>query len=302
MEDPYKVLGLEKTATADEIRTRYRKLAKEHHPDLNPGKASEERFKAISNAYGLLSDPEKRARFDRGEIDESGNERPTARQFYRDFGDHPGRTKYRAEAFDEEDLGDLFARAFGARARADAGAGSASFSFRGGDAQYTLSVEFLEAANGAIKRLTLPDGNVLDVHIPAGLRDGQTLRLSGKGEPGYGDGPPGDALVHVHVRPHPQFRREGDDIIVELPVGLAEAALGATVEAPTIKGPVNLTIPPNSTSGTRLRLRGRGISGGHQFVELKVMLPTEDEPELKAFLEGWKPQHPFDPRKAAVKA
>jgi DnaJ-class molecular chaperone len=299
MEDPYKVLGVEKSATADEIRARYRQLAKEHHPDLNPGKASEERFKAISNAYGILSDPEKRARYDRGEIDESGNERPSARQFYRDFGDEPGRSKYRAEVFDEQDLGDIFARAFGARTRA--GAGAQNFSFRGSDVHYTLSVEFIEAANGATKRLTLPDGKVLDVHIPAGLRDGQMLRLSGKGEPGYGDGPPGDALIQVHVRPHAQFRREGDDIIVELAVSLSEAVLGAKVETPTIKGPVSLTIPPNSTSGSRLRLRGRGISGGHQFVELKVMVPTEDEPELRAFLESWKPRHPFDPRKAAVR-
>jgi DnaJ-class molecular chaperone len=296
MDDPYELLGVARTATEAEIRASYRKLAKLHHPDLNPGKKeAEERFKAISAAYALLSDPEKRARFDRGEIDASGMEKPAARQFYRDFGDDTGRAKYRPEqAFDAEDLDRIFAEAFGRRA-------GGKFSARGADAHYALSVDFLAAAMGAVRRLTLPDGRTLDVTIPAGLQDGQVLRLTGQGMPGLGEGPPGDALIEVSVLPHPLFRRQGRDVVVELPVSLQEAVLGAKIEVPTIGGPVSLTIPPRSTSGTRLRLKGRGIAGGHQYVELTVMLPPEAEPELAAFLESWKPRHPFDPRKAMVR-
>jgi DnaJ-class molecular chaperone len=295
MENPYDVLGVEQTATEAEIRKAYRALAKRHHPDLNPGKAeAAERFKTISAAYSLLSDPDKRARFDRGEIDATGAERPPERPFYRDFGEASGRAKYRTHtSFDQEDLDNIFAQAFGGRA-------SRGFAARGSDAHYALSVEFVDAANGTVKRLTLPDGHTLDVKIPAGVRDGQVLRLKGQGQSGFGEGPAGDALIEIHVLPHPLFRREGDDIVVRLPVTLKEAVLGAKVLAPTILGRVTLTIPPNSTSGTRLRLKGRGIGGGHQYVELVVMLPTESEPDLASFLEGWTPRHPFDPRKGLV--
>ena len=165
---------------------------------------------------------------------------------------------------------------------------------RGQDAQYQLTLDFLDAVNGTTRRVTLPDGRTLDVRIPAGVRDGQVIRLKGQGMPGIGDGAPGDALVEVAVAPHPLFRREGDDIIVELPVTLQEAVLGTTLEVPTIKGPVRLTIPPNSGRGTRLRLRGRGIEGkGHQFVELHPVLPPDEEPELAEFLKTWKPRHPI---------
>ncbi|HLI10974.1 MAG TPA: DnaJ C-terminal domain-containing protein [Alphaproteobacteria bacterium] len=296
MDDPYKVLGVARDAAPETIRAAYRKLAKQHHPDLNPGrKDAEDRFKAISAAYELLSDPEKRKRFDRGEIDASGAERAHERNFYRDFADAPGRAKYRAEAFTDEDLADLLGGAFRAgRAR--------DFKLPGGDAFYTLTVDFLEAVRGAVRRLTLPDGQTLDVTIPAGLRDGQILRLKGKGQPGLGGGPPGDALIEVTVAPHPFFRRDGNDIILELPVTLKEAVLGGKVQVPTIKGPVSLTIPPNSSSGTRLRLKGRGIAGGHQYAELKVVIPASPEPELAAFLETWTPRHPFDPRKGMAES
>jgi len=296
MNDPYELLGVARTATDAEIRASYRKLAKLHHPDLNPGKKdAEERFKAISAAYALLSDPEKRARFDRGEIDATGAEKPTARQFYRDFGDDTGRAKYRPEQpFGAEDLDRIFAEAFGRRA-------GGQFNAPGPDAHYALSVDFLAAALGAVRRLTLPDGRSLDVTIPAGLENGQVLRLAGQGMPGFGDGPPGDALIEVSVLPHPLFRRQGNDVLVDLPVSLQEAVLGAKIEVPTIRGPVSLTIPPHSTSGTRLRLKGRGIAGGHQYVEITVMLPIDPEPELTSFLESWKPRHPFDPRKLTVR-
>lgn len=296
MEDPYEILGVKRDASADEIRSAYRKLAKLHHPDLNPGKKeAEERFKQVSAAYDLLSDKEKRARFDRGEIDASGAERAPERQFYRDFGDAPGGGKYRSSAsFDPDDLASIFGEAFGRRAGFTE---SRNFNARGADAHYTLSVAFLDAANGAKRRLTLPDGNTLDVNIPAGVQSGQVLRLSGKGMPGFGDGPPGDALIEINVEPHAFFRREGRDIHLELPVTLQEAVLGAKVEVPTIGGAVSLKIPPNSTGGAKLRLKGKGVKGGDQFVELKIALPTDSEPDLETFLKNWTPHHAFNPRK-----
>jgi DnaJ-class molecular chaperone len=300
--DPYKILGVQKTDSEAAIRSAYRKLAKRHHPDVNPGKPeAAERFKEISAAHEILSDKDKRARYDRGEIDAAGNEVPPQRPFYRDFGDAAGREKYRTQAgFDEEDLESIFAQAFGAGAdgaRPAGGGGGRRFSMRGQDAQYQLTIDFLDAVNGTTRRVTLPDGRTLDVRIRAGVRDGQIIRLKGQGMPGIGDGAPGDALVEITVAPHPLFRREGDDIIVELPVTLQEAVLGAALQVPTIKGPVRLTIPPNSGAGTRLRLRGRGIEGkGHQFVELHPVLPPADEPELAEFLKSWKPRHPVDPR------
>lgn len=295
MEDLYDVLGVQRDAKPEAIRAAYRKLAKKHHPDLNPGKPeAAERFKTISLANEILSDPEKRGRYDRGEIDATGAEKPPERGFYREYGDAGGRTKYRAEAgFDPEDLESIFGQAFrsgGARG------GGRGFSARGMDAQYALTVSFLDAANGTVRRLTMPDGQTLDVTIPAGLRDGHILRLRGKGHPGIGGGPPGDALVEITVAPHPQFRREGNDIILALPVTLKEAVLGTALEVPTIKGTVRLTIPAGSGTGTRLRLRGRGISGGHQYVELQVVVPPGDEPELAEFLKTWNPRHATDPR------
>ena len=299
MKDPYEVLGVQKTDSDAAIRSAYRKLAKRYHPDVNPGKPeAADRFKEISAAYDLLGDKEKRARYDRGEIDASGNEVPPQRPFYRDFGDAAGREKYRSDAgFDQADLEEILAQAFGARGPGSGGAGGRRFSMRGQDAQYHLTLDFLDAVNGTTRRVTLPDGRTLDVKIPAGVRDGQIIRLKGQGMPGIGDGAPGDALVEVAVAPHPVFRREDDDIIVELPVTLQEAVLGTTLEVPTIKGPVRLTIPPNSGRGTRLRLRGRGIEGrGHQFVELHPVLPPAAEPELAEFLRNWKPKHPINPR------
>jgi DnaJ-class molecular chaperone len=304
MDDPYKLLGVERTATADQIRAAYRKLAKKLHPDLNPGKADlEARFKAINAANDILSDPERRARFDRGEIDASGAEKPPEHAYYRDFADGGGRAKYRAEhGIDPEDLEAMFAQAFGGRGGFGGGgpgmgAGGREFRMRGGDARYALAVPFLDAINGAKKRLTMPDGRTLDVNVPAGVEDGQIMRLKGQGMPGFGGGPAGDALIEISVEPHPLFRREGDDVHVELPVTLAEAVLGGKVEAPTPGGPVTLSVPANATSGTRLRLKGRGVKGGHLYVTLTVMTPEHDEPELAEFLKTWKPRRPQEPRK-----
>ncbi len=297
-DDPYQVLGLKRDATEGEIRAAYRKLAKRYHPDLNPGKPeATERFKQINAANDLLSDPEKRARYDRGEIDTAGNEKPPEYKFYRDFADAPGQQKYRAGAggVSQEDLEDILAQAFGQGFTR--GGASRGFNLRGQDAQYGLTISFLDAVNGTTRRITLPDGRTLDVRIPAGVRDGHVLRLKGQGMPGIGEGPPGDALVEVTIAPDKRFRRDGDDIIVELPVTIREAVLGAALEVPTIKGTVRLTIPPGSGTGTRLRLRGRGIGGhGHQYVELIVVLPPGEEPELAEFLKQWKPRRDVDPR------
>jgi DnaJ-class molecular chaperone len=238
-EDPYRVLGVGKNASQDEIQKAYRKLAKKLHPDLNPGnKQAEEQFKAASAAYDLLSDSEKRARFDRGEIDASGQERPRQR-YYRDYagaaaGDHPYAT---AEGFsDFSDDSGLFSSIFGR-------GGRFNLKMRGEDARYRLPVEFLEAVNGTVRRVTLADGSTVDVSVPPGAREGQMLRLAGKGNPGVGGGPPGDAFIEIIVNPHPFFTRHGDDIHLELPISLTEAVLGGKISVPTATGAVTLSIP-----------------------------------------------------------
>jgi DnaJ-class molecular chaperone len=301
---PYEILGVKPDATPEQIRKAYRKLAKEFHPDLNPGKpAAEARFKEISAAYDLLSDADKRARYDRGEIDESGAERP--RTYYRQYAEGAEGGKYGPEGgIDPGDLDDLFA-AFGYGGRRRRARGREGFAVRGGDRQYSLSIDFVEAATGGRKRLSLSPEETLDVTIPAGIEDGQVLRLRGKGGPGLGGGPAGDALIEVHVRPHPLFRRVGDDVHMELPVSLAEAVLGARVTVPTVSGPVTMTIPKGSDAGAQLRLRGRGIqrgqSGGQpsgdQYVTLKVVIGASGDPELAKFLEDWAARHPVDPRR-----
>ena len=298
--DPYKVLGVPRDASEDQIRKNYRRLAKELHPDLNPGdRESEAKFKEVSAAYDLLSDREKRARFDRGDIDASGAERPRQRQYYRDFAD--AGTGFRsydsdrgfADIIDGDDiLSELFGRAARDQMRS-----------RGGDVRYRLAVPFLDAVNGATRRLTLPDGSVLDVVIPPGTRDRQTLRLRGKGRPGLGGGPPGDALVEIEVEPHPVFRREGDDIHLDLPISLSEAILGGRVRVPTPAGPVTMSIPKGANTGRVLRLKGKGAprsdgGRGNALVRLQVMLPESPDPELEDFASRWTGGKRHNPRVA----
>lgn len=286
MADPYETLGVRRGDSSETIRKAYRKLAKRFHPDLNPGKPEAlERFKAINAANDLLSDPDKRARFDRGEIDAEGRE--TAAAQGGGWQHHATQQPYAAGAggFGADDLDTLFGQSFGDRF---GGAG------RGRDMHYSVSVTFMEAANGAVRRLLLPDGKELDVTIPPGLRDGHILRLKGQGR--RGSGGVGDALVEVSVAPHRFFRREGDDVVLDLPITLKEAGPGATVEVPTVKGKVRLTIPPGSGTGTRLRLKGRGIAGGNQYVVLMPTLPPGEEPALAALLRTWTPAAPFNPR------
>ena len=290
--DPYEILGVKRDADQAAVRAAYRKLAKRYHPDLNPGKAdAAERFKQINTANDILSDPEKRGRFDRGEIDAQGNEKPP-QPSWRDFAEAAGRQKYRAQSdIDPDDLADILGAAFGQQRGARGG-----FAMRGADAQYSLTIGFLDATNGTTRRVTLPDGKTLDVRIPPGVQDGHILRLKGQGFPGHGEAPAGDALVEITVAPHPFFTRDSNDIVLDLPITVKEAVLGATIEVPTITGKVRLTIPPGSGTGTRLRLRGRGINGGHQYVVLRVVLPPGDEPELAEFLRTWTPRHAGNPR------
>ena len=288
MTDPYKTLGIAKTATADEVKKAYRKLAKQHHPDLNPGNAtSASKFKDISGAYDLLSDADKRARFDRGEIDASGQERADA-SFYRSHAGGPQGAKYRAgSGFDPSDLfADMFARS------GRGGGDFQEFRMRGSDQSYTLTVDFLEAAKGAQKRLSFPDGRTIDVNVPAGAETGTVLRLRKQGQPGTGGGPAGDALIEITVEPHAQFRREGNNVLVDLPVTLTEAVAGGKINVPTIDGPVSMSVPAGSNTGTRLRLRGRGIApkgaaAGDQYITLKVMLPKEPDEALGDFVKSW---------------
>lgn len=296
MSNPYDVLGVAPSATAPEIQKAYRTLAKKLHPDLNPGNAAaEEQFKEVAAAYDLLGDAEKRERFDKGEIDETGAERPQ-RPYYRDYADAGSDHPYAdgggfADFMDgDDDLAELLRRSRQARANR-----------RGADRHYTLPIDFSESIAGADKRLTLPDGGTLDVRIPPGLVDGQTLRLRGKGAPGSGAGEPGDALIEIEVRPDPRFVRDGDDIHVEMPISLTEAVLGGRIRVPTPTGAVTMTVPKGSNTGTRLRLRGKGAprrggGQGDEFVTLKVVLPRTPDPDLEAFVSGWEAGKSHDPR------
>lgn len=302
MRDPYEILGVAKAASDKEIKSAYRKLAKELHPDLHPGKKEvEEKFKEVSVAYSLLSDAEKRRRFDAGEIDASGAEQ-APRGYYRDFGDGAAGGKYAAqEGFaNDAELGDFFSGIFGG---ADGRRGRGDFKARGGDISYTVRIGFLDAARGVRKTFTMADGRVLNVNIPEGATDLLTLRLAGQGNPGFGGGPPGDAYIELHVEPHGLFRRKDSDIHLELPVTLKEAVLGGKIEVPTIEGAVAMTIPGGSNTGTTLRLKNKGVldrkSGerGHEYVTLKVVLPEEADPALTAFVEGWQPSDNYQPRR-----
>ncbi len=313
MRDPYEVLGLAKDASADAIKKAYRERAKKLHPDLHPGdKSALEKFQELQSAYDLLSDPEKRRRFDAGEIDEAGQERPP-RQYYRSYADAGEGAKYYdvygeggGPGFSAEDV---FADLFGQAAAQGAARGGrrqrASIRMPGADVSYTLRVGFLEAANGGRRRITLPDGRTIDVAIPEGTRDRQTLRLKGQGEPGIGGGEPGDAFIEIHIEPHAFFTRKDNDIHVEVPVTLYEAVEGAKIEVPTVGGPVALTVPAAANTGTTLRLRGRGVldsrtrTRGDQFVKLTVVLPDAPDDDLKSFVKNWAKDHPYDVRKKA---
>lgn len=310
-DDPYAALGVARTATDAEIKKAYRNIAKADHPDLNDDPAAQERFKRASAAYDLLKDAAQRARYDRGEIDAQGQENQQ-RRYYRDFSEAQG-NPYRGKS-NYGDFSDVFADLFGDGAAqggrsgfgagwqsAGARGGTRGFDMRGQDHRYTLEVDFLTAARGGTTRITLPDGNVLDVAIPAGTRDGQTIRLRGKGGAGTGAGAAGDALLSITVADDADWRRDGDDVITALPISLSEAVLGARVEADTLDGPVMLSVPAGASSGRKLRLRGRGLTGtdgqrGDQFVELRIVLPPAIDDDLARLVRDHAAAHPYDPR------
>ena len=294
--DPYSELGVARTASPDELRKAFRKLAKQLHPDQNPGdKAAEERFKRVSAAFDIVGDPEKRARFDRGEIDADGHDAPP--QGFR------GPNPYAAGAgggtqFDGVDLEDILGGMFSGRGRQGRG-----FAMKGSDVQARLEVDLEETISGATRRISFGDGRVLDVTIPKGATDGQVLRLRGQGYPGRGGGPAGDALIELSIRPHPLFRREGADLHMDLPVAIPDAVLGARLEARTPDGPVTLTVPPHANAGAQLRLKGRGafdtVTGrrGNLIAHLVLTLPEGSDPELERFAETWRRERPYIPQR-----
>lgn len=302
--NPYSALGLKKSATDAEIKKAYRKIAKDSHPDLNPGdSAAEAKFKAASAAYDLLKDKDQRRRFDAGEIDASGAEKQPERKFYRDYAEQPGHGYGNTHGYEDfGDMSDVFSDILRQRqAHSARGAYGAGFDARGADARFMLEVDFIEAAKGGKKRITLPSGENLEVKIPEGTSDGQTIRLRGKGGEGHGKGARGDAYVAISVKTDKTFKRDGDDILITLPITIAEATLGGKVATPTIHGSVNLSIPKGANSGQTLRLRGKGVKragkAGDQMVELRIVMPPEIDADLEKFMQGWGKSHAYDPRK-----
>lgn len=300
MKDPYAILGVSKSASADEIRRAYRKLAKELHPDARPGdKQAEERFKEVGQAFSLLSDPNTKARFDRGEIDADGNE--TAAFHFRSRPGGPAGQRGPSGRF--EDISDIFSDLFSdfGQGGGRQGPGAGARPMKGRDLKAGVTVSFEEAMRGGKRRVGLTGGRAVDVAIPAGVEPGQVLRLRGQGEPGAQGGPAGDCLVEIAIRPHAYFRRDGADIRVDLPISLKEALFGGPVRAPTVDGPVEVRVPAGANSGAQLRLRGKGApkaGGGHgdQIIKLIVDVPLND-PTLEAFIEDWTPPADYDPRK-----
>ena len=254
----------------------------------------------MSQAYDILGDADKRRRFDRGEIDASGEPRHTFTGAGNPFGGFASRARTQRPD-DDSGFSDIFADLFGG-ARGGRGFQADSVNVRGRDVRYTLEIDFLEAARGTRKRVTLPEGAVLDLTVPEGVEDGQVLRLKGKGQPGIGEGNAGDAHVEIRVRPHNEYQREGVDILLEMPIGLDEAILGAKIEVPTISGPVNLTIPKGTSSGRKFRLRGKGVHNatskvtGDQIVTVKIVLPDRIDDSLAYFISEWRQNNGYDPR------
>ncbi len=302
MSDPYSILGVARGASEKDIKSAYRKLAKELHPDRNQDNPkAAERFSEVTRAYDLLSDKDKRARFDRGEIDIDGN---PSMGFGYGGGGGPGggfggrdQRGFRADGFEGFggegiDLGDIFDGLFGGRGGMGGGMGGQRRgpAPRGANVQYKLGVSLPDAAMLATQRITLADGKTIDLKLPAGVEDGTQMRLAGKGEPGPGGN--GDALVVIHLQPHPFFRRDGDNLRLDLPISLDEAVNGAKVKVPTPEGAVMLTVAPGTSSGKTLRLKGKGFTRkdgtrGDQLVTVEILLPDSDE-DLVRRLEGWR--------------
>ena len=300
--DPYKELGVSRGASADEIKKAFRKLAKELHPDKNPGdKITEDKFKRVTAAFDLLGDAEKRKKYDAGQIDADGNEqyrgfgggRPGGNPFGQGGGFGQGGPGGRAN-FEGVDLDELFGM-FGGGGRQR---GARDFTARGQDVRATLEISLEDAIAGATRRIQFSDGRTLDVTIPKGAADGQTIRLRGQGAPGRG-AENGDALIELKIEAHPVYRREGADLTMDLPVSVPDAVLGGKVRVPTPEGVVQMTVPKGANSGQVLRLKGRGaFAGGKRgdlLAKLVVTLPEEQDEALVKFAEEWRAKRPYAP-------
>lgn len=302
MRNLYSILRVEKGASQDDIKKAYRTLAKKLHPDHNKDDESiAERFKEVSAAYSILGDAEQRKRYDRGEIDENGNERaPNFGQGFGGYRSGAGRRTHSHEDFDINEAEGIFSEFF--RFTGGRGGGSRAGGQRrnpyestgrkkGLDISYEVTVGFEEAITGGKRRLTLNNGKSVDIKVPAGIKDGQVIRLSGQGGPGVGSAPKGDALVEIRVAPHPYYRREGNDIHLELPISIDEAVLGGDIQVPTPRGKLTVRIPRNSSSGRRLRLKEKGVKTaketGHMYVTLKIMAPEQRDLELERAIKTW---------------
>ncbi len=303
MSDPYTILGVARNASQGDIKSAYRKLAKKYHPDSNVGKPeAQAKFSQITQAYEVLGDKGKRAQFDNGEIDDEG--KPKGFGFGGAAGQHPfgggssgqhsfgGGGNFRPE--------DIFAEIFGGR---HGQASARAQATRGQDINYTIQVELTEAALGTSRRVELSNGRKIDMKIPAGLMDGQQIRLKGQGQPGANGGPAGDAIVKVTVAPSTLFSRDGFNIKIDLPITLYEAVLGASLRVPTLDGEVNLKIPKNTSSGKVLRLKGKGAGKdaslsqrGDLLYTVKLVLPEARDERLEKLMEEWRQAKPYAAR------
>lgn len=301
MRDPYQALGVQKGASADEIKKAFRKLAKQFHPDHNKDPKAAARFGEANQAYEILGDPKKKAQFDRGEIDAEGKARfqgfdsagPGAAGFSnRDFGfGRAGGRSAGAGTFE-----DILSEMFGGRANPGAGAGREPP--RGADIEVTASVPFTVWALGEKARVDMPNGRTLDITVPAGIAEGKTIRLRGQGEPSGFGGEAGDALVTIAIEPHPSFRADGRNVRVDVNVTLFEAVLGAKVRVPTLDGSVDLTLPPGTTGGRAMRLKGKGIkfkdTPGDLLVTPRIILPEKVDAEFEQLMRRWRDEKGYD--------
>ena len=310
MRDPYTILGLSKSASAEEIKKAFRRLAKKFHPDHNKtDPQAKEKFAEANAAYEILGDDKKRGQFDRGEIDAEGKPK------FQGFEGFGAGGAGRREGFEYNfggggpggprgfDPSDIFSDFFGAgKARGPAG-GRGRATPKGEDIQGTVTITLPESVQGTSARVALATGRMLDVSVPAGIEDGKQIRLKGQGNASPFGGEPGDAIITIRVGKHPFFRVDGRDLRLDLPIALYEAVLGGQVQAPTLGGAVELTIPPGSNSGRTLRLRGKGLpasgtaAAGDLLVTLRVALPEKGDAELEALMRRWQAEKPYDPRK-----
>ncbi len=313
MRDPYSVLGVAKDASESDIKKAFRKLAKKYHPDQNKDdKTAAQRFSEVNQAYEIVGDKEKRRQFDRGEIDAEGKQRFQSQGFegfsgFQDFGRGRGARGFREQAggaqsggFDDI-LSDILG-GFGGRGRARAGASAGAqrgpAPQKGKNADLKAYVTLEELVTTGKTQVTLPSGKTVNVSIPDGSREGDVIRLRGQGHPGEAGGAAGDALVEVRMKPHKLFEVRGNDLILELPLTLYEAVLGAKVRTPTLTGAVNLNIPANSSGGKTMRLKGKGLptkTGGHGdlLVKLQIALPPNADDELDTLMKAWKEVTPY---------